>query len=235
MKNAKDVTYLGKDYNPDMIFTSGPIQKKQLDSSLPKKIPVNVLGSRRCFDKKAMSHYSRNELSMKNDIQKACLVIPEGIESEIHLLFEFSLKCAWQYPHVNFIWRLHPLFSFEVLTARNRTYRSVPGNIELSDRELDIDLNRCNWVLYRGSSAVIQAVVAGLRPIYLHVPGQMRIDPLYELDEWKIEIETTKDFMSVLRGSACDGGRHYQKARDYCLKTYVPFDYSTIINTLSRN
>ena len=226
---------LGKDYNPDMIFTSGPIQKKQLDSSLPKKIPVNVLGSRRCFDKKAMSHYSRNELSMKNDIQKACLVIPEGIESEIHLLFEFSLKCAWQYPHVNFIWRLHPLFSFEVLTARNRTYRSVPGNIELSDRELDIDLNRCNWVLYRGSSAVIQAVVAGLRPIYLHVPGQMRIDPLYELDEWKIEIETTKDFMSVLRGSACDGGRHYQKARDYCLKTYVPFDYSTIINTLSRN
>ena len=101
------------------------------------------------------------------------------------MLFSFSLKCAQQYPQVNFIWRLHPLFSFDALAAKNKIYKSVPDNVVLSDKELVQDLDRCHWVLYRGSSAVIQAVVAGLRPIYFHVSDQMKIDPLYELDEWK--------------------------------------------------
>lgn len=224
---------LAKDYNPYKIFTSGHVQKNQLERTESlKNIPIEVLGSRRCFEKKALSDDTSSETRNSGHRHKTCLVIPEGIESEIHLLFEFSLECARQNTDIKFIWRLHPIISFDALVKINNVFKSLPDNIELSSRDLDQDLDWCHWVLYRGSSAVIQAVVAGLRPVYLHVPGQMKIDPLFELDEWKIEIETHHDFVEALNSSTSDVTQ-YQKARDYCLKTYVPFDYSTIINTLS--
>jgi len=175
---------LAEDYNPDIIFTSGHVQKSQMEGKESlKNIPINVLGTKRIYDKKTVFHHARQKISDNGRDKKACLVIPEGIESEIQLLFQFSLKCAQQYRHANFVWRLHPQFSFDTLIAKNKIYKSVPDNIEFSNRDLDQDLNRCHSVLYRGSSAVIQAVVAGLRPIYLHVPSQMKIDPLYEFDD----------------------------------------------------
>jgi hypothetical protein len=191
------------------------------------------LGSRWCFDKKTGFYHSRQKLSDKGSPKKTCLVIPEGIESEINLLLKFSLHCARQFPKIQFVWRLHPLFTFDALASKNKFYRSVPDNVELSDRELDQDLERCNSVLYRGSSAVIQAVIAGLSPIYLHVPGQMKIDPLYELDELEMEIETAQDFNNMLKRSIYDY-TNYQKAREYCMKIYVPFNYQILKNIMKQ-
>jgi len=223
---------LAKVYNPDIVFTSGSVQKNQLERTESlKNITIEVLGTSRCFDDVVITNDLKRGAVNNGFRKKTCLVIPEGIESEIHMLFSFSLKCALEYPYMNFIWRLHPLFSFDSLTAKNNLYNSLPGNVVLSDNELDQDFDRCEWVLYRGSSAVIQAVVAGLRPIYFHVSEQMKIDPLYELDVWKMEVETTQNFANILNNSECDYPL-YRKARDYCLKIYVPFDYSTINKSL---
>jgi hypothetical protein len=220
-------------YNPDKIYTSGYVQKNQLyrTESL-KKTPLDVLGTNRCFDDLVESEYLRNKRVNNIYFKNTCLVIPEGIESEINILFEFSLKCALEFPYLKFIWRLHPLFSFKSLTANNKLYQFLPKNIELSQMELVQDFDRCNWVLYRGSSAVIQAVIAGLRAIYLHIYDQMKIDPLYELDDWKMVVETTQNFDHILTNSYHNEPL-YQKARDYCLKVYVPFNYRTIIKRFS--
>jgi len=221
---------LNKNYNPDIIFTSGYVQKNQLDRTESlKNIPIEVLGSNRYFEEVAKTDDLRSNTKNKSFGKNTCLVIPEGIESEIHLLFDFSLICAKQFPSMSFIWRLHPLFSFDSLVTKNKMCASLPDNVVLSHRELDQDLDRCDWVLYRGSSTVIQAVVAGVRPIYLHVPGQMKIDPLYELDKWKIEVETKQDFFDKLNNST-HVEKEYQKAREYCLETYVPFDFQIIKN-----
>jgi hypothetical protein len=223
---------LAKDYNPDIIFTSGYTQKSQLERTKSlKNITIEVLGTSRCFGVTAKSHELVNETSNNCSRNKTCLVIPEGIESEIHLLFKFSLECAQQFPYTIFVWRLHPLFSFDSLCAANKIYRYLPDNIVLSDRELNQDLGRCDWVLYRGSSTVIQAIVAGLQPIYLHVAEQMKIDPLYEIDEWKMEIETINDFSKVMNSSTTDN-IGFKKSFDYCLSTHVPFDYRIIKNIL---
>jgi len=222
-------------YNPDKIYTSGYVQKNQLDRTESlKNLPLEVLGSNRCFDDVAKSDDLRSETRNNGFLKKTCLVIPSGYESEIHLMFDFSLKCARQFPYLNFIWRLHPLFSFDSLSAKNKLYSSLPENVVLSDKELVQDLDRCDWALYRASSTVIQAVVAGLRPVYLHIRDQMKVDPLYELDVWKMEVETTQDFAKILNNSECDDPL-YRKARDYCLKIYEPFDYSIIVDTLSQN
>ena len=235
---------LAEDYNPDIIFTSGHVQKSQMEGTESlKNIPINVLGTKRMYDEKTVFHHAGQKISDNGRGKKTYLIIPEGIESEIQLLFQFSLKCAHQYRHANFVWRLHPLysfkkifskdmFSFDALIAKNKIFKSVPNNVEFSNRDLDQDLDRCHSVLYRGSSAVIKAVVAGLRPIYLHVPSQMRIDPLYEFNDWKMEIETTQDFAETLFSPEIED-THYQKAREYCLKIYMPFDYSAIISYLS--
>ena len=41
---------------------------------------------------------------------------------------------------------------------------------------LEDDILRCRWALYHGTTAIVHAVVAGLRPIYLQLTGEMTID-----------------------------------------------------------
>ena len=223
---------LSNNYNPNLIFTSGYPQKNQLERTKSLNgIKIEVLGTSRCFDISGNNDALKSKTKNNYSCNKTCLVIPEGIESEIHLLFSFSLKCAKIYPHVKFIWRLHPLFSFNVLAAKNKMYKYLPDNIMLSNEELTQDLGRCEWVLYRGSSAVIQAVVAGKRPIYYHVPEQMKIDPLFEIDQWKMEIETINDFSKVINSSPSHN-IGYKKSFHYCLNAQVPFDNQIIKNIL---
>ena len=52
-------------------------------------------------------------------------------------------------------------------------------NIEISKNELDDDFKQNDYVLYRGTSAVIKAVAQGLLPIYLNNKKETTIDPLY--------------------------------------------------------
>ena len=219
-------------YNPHIIFTSGYVQKEQLKTAKNLNgIIIEVLGSSRStniskninlISGKSKTHFSNS---------KTCLVIPEGIESEIHLLFKFSLKCAKKYPDILFIWRLHPLFTFDVLVAKNKIYKYLPDNIILSNEDLNQDCGRSEWVLYRGSSAVIQAVFAGTRPIYYHIPGEMKIDPLYEIDKWKLEIETINDFKYAINNSS-NKNTGYKELYDYCNKANISFDITKIINIL---
>ena len=165
--------------------------------------------------------------------QSACLVVPEGAESESILLFDFSLKCAHEITDLQFIWRLHPNLTFENIAAKHKIFQSLPKNIELSKSSLEEDIEICKWVLYRGSSAVIQAVEAGLKPIYLHKRGDIKIDPLFQLKNWKEEVTTTQAFQQIIIDSKNETKDCFI-ARDYCRKLYVPFDHKPIINLLKK-
>ena len=57
-----------------------------------------------------------------------CIVLPEGIDFECHFLFNFSLKCSKLLSEVLFIWRLHPMISFESLFQK-KVMKSFPPNI----------------------------------------------------------------------------------------------------------
>jgi hypothetical protein len=226
---------LSEEYNPDMIFTSGDIQKRQLEKTGEiLNIPIHVLGSVRSIKKKIKINPSlRNKLS-KSKEAISCLIIPEGIASEVNKLFEFSLKCAKQFPGVLFVWRLHPLLSFETLSSKNNIYSSLPQNVILSKKTLIEDFDSCQWVLYRGSSAVIQAVVAGLKPIYLHIADEMKIDPLYEINSWKNEVETVQEFESITMQTTEGNNKYneFDEAQKYCLEMYTPLNPQLLVNTL---
>ena len=98
---------------------------------------------------------------------------------------------------------------------------------------MEADFERCQWALYRGSSAIIQAVLAGLKPVYLHQRQEMKIDPLYELKSWKDEVESPHDFNRVM-SAEIEFKDHCQAAREYCRKTYEPFNHRPLIKLLDK-
>lgn len=191
---------LASECNPDCILTAGTISKAQLDSAPGLGgLPISVLGSNRALNElKANQLHAAQSGKAAICNNRACLVLPEGIATECHLLFEFSRACAQVCPDTQFIWRLHPIMSYASLAKQNKKLRDLPGNIVFSQASLEDDIARSSWALYRGTTAIIQAVVAGLRPIYLQLPGEMTIDPLYELRDWRISIRTVENFQSVI-------------------------------------
>jgi hypothetical protein len=211
-------------FNPDTILCSGLVGKRQLDKyeSL-KNIPKFILGSNRAIKVDDKSHES--DLNAKRGLE-TCLVIPEGDIDECNILFEFSINCARLYSHITFIWRLHPLVTFEKLIRRNKKMSKLPQNIILSSETLTHDIERCSSALYRGTTAVIAAAHKGLKPIYLAIEGEMSIDPLYEINNPSDYVYTEIDFKNMF-------DQHltldlYEKMKEYCSKMFQPLDYNIL-------
>jgi hypothetical protein len=56
-------------------------------------------------------------------------------------------------------------------------------------------------VLYRGSTAAVQAVAAGLRPIYLQLKNEMSIDPMHEMQKHITYVKDVSGFSKAVNGS----------------------------------
>ena len=214
---------LGGRYDPEHVLTAGRLGGRLLGEAKGLKgLTTSVLGSNRGFSGKAAPRVGDKAAAGR------CLVLPEGIVSECHLLFEFSIRCAEICPEIEFIWRLHPLVTFESLQAGNSRLRNLPPNVRRSMAAFESDLAGCAWALYRGTTAIVQAVGAGLRPVYLRIPGEMTIDLLYELEGWKASVETPDDFkkLAVLEVATLQNGFHppgEELVRDYCQGMFEPF------------
>jgi len=142
---------------------------------------VNLVGSMRVNKKTSLNNF---RLFVKNK-QFTCLVVPDGILSECINLFSFTLESARLNKNINYIWRLHPLITFDMIKKRNN-FNSLPKNIILSNNPIEKDIDHSSWVVYRASTAVLPAALSGLRPIFFPQKGNLQIDPLYFLDKkWK--------------------------------------------------
>lgn len=225
-------------YNPDKILTSGQASKIQLKKKSDLDgIDITVIGSNRSLIKSnEYPDILNTEKKINQSKTSSCLVLPEGIISECHLLFEFSYACAELCPDINFIWRLHPIISFESLLKDNIRYKRLPDNIILSNKSIYEDIFRCKWAMYRGSTAIVQAAMAGLTPIYLESPGEMSIDPLYELNNMIDKIKTPSEFKKTILSESKINNKilnlNKQKMKKHCEKIYEPFDYEKIENIL---
>ena len=221
---------LAHGYNPDQILTAGILGKKKLERAPDLKgIPISVLGSNRGV--KAVAHDLEPTPPLQivgHSDRRTCLVLPEGIASECHLLFEFSLACAQACPDIQFIWRLHPAITFESLAIQNTKLRNLPCNVVLSRENLEADIARCCWALYRGTTAIIQAVVAGVRPLYLQVPGEMNIDPLYELGAWRTSVAKIDDLSRAIEADKTNPLSNDESAfifaERYCRDFFMPLN-----------
>jgi hypothetical protein len=224
---------LGPKFDPNVILTAGHASKEQIKRVMKAPtIPMHVLGSNRA-DEVRTGGLRADDIasSCTTNARNMCLVLPEGIVSECLRLFEFSLDCAKLMPEMLFIWRLHPLVTFESLMAQRPLFKKIPRNVTLSTAAMDDDIARASYALYRGSTAIVKAVCANVRPVYLAFPNEMTIDPLYELIGWRESVSNPKEFFSVVnrRPLAAEGSEAQISAIRYCTDFFTPLDPSAVL------
>jgi hypothetical protein len=182
---------LGKKYNPDVILTSGLLSQAIFNRIKSIKSNVVCLGS---------PQHNPSEILLKKT--QCCLVVPQAEVAECMTLFEFSLTYAKQHQENKFIWRLHPLMSFDNLKKHSAIFNNLPDNIYLSECGLDEDIQKCDSVLYRGSTAVVKAINLGLKPIYFQQStDELSIDSIYQLQQGKEVVHNQKELNLALNKS----------------------------------
>ena len=225
---------LSSQYNPDIILTAGSDGKLELERTPSlKDIPVSILGSTRG----KVEYSGAPEIkSLKNGY--ACLVIPEGFNSECMSLFRFSLICARQSPDIKFVWRLHPSITFDHLKSNYQELRNLPENIILSTDTFENDIKRCNWVLYRGTTAIYKAISGGLRPIYLSIPDEISIDPLYKLKIWRTIVIKPVDFFNCINKDINSFWEYhfdnFEMAKEVCEKQFSGINIEVLNNLVQK-
>ena len=158
------------------------------------------------------------------------MALPAAID-ERNLIFEFALECAKKNKDINFIFRFPPIINIDLLIKHNRKFRNLPANITISKVGLLDDISKSNVILYRGSSIVIQAVVFGLKPIYLKFDNELTMDPLYEITEGREIVTNIEEFELSLSKNIDINIK--EELVNYCKEIYTPLDISVLENELN--
>lgn len=218
-----------RQYRPDVVLTSGPLTAEDLRTN-------GDLGGAEVLP---FGSYRRPGPTVVADAPASgdgILVLPDGIISETAILFGFACEAARATPRTRFVLRTHPLIPFERVAAT--IGRPLPPNVEVSTGTLEEDLARSRGVLYRGSSAVLTAVLAGLKPYYLERPGEVAFDPLERLDGWRERVEDVPSFAERLaadgRSPEPERRAAWEHARSYCDRYLAPVRETAIDELLER-
>jgi hypothetical protein len=225
---------LGPRYDPDVVLTAGDVARDRFRSAVTAAgIRISTLGThRRSTGGSAVTHEPSSARPL------ACLVLPDGIMSEVLYLFDFAVAAAALMPEVRFILRLHPLISRAALKRSFPRFRQLPSNVELSSQTLGDDFSRSRWALYRGSGAAVQAVLAGVRPVYVARPGELSIDCLSGLQAWKRIVSAPEEFVKIgtcdLHGDGTNSFHEAAAATEYCGKYFMPVDPPALLRIVAE-
>ena len=223
---------MGHAYDPDCIVTLGEITKEIFrDSGEIKQTSFDSFGSHRL---QLSGGNTFNRLS-----NTVCLVTPEGIESECILLFDFAIALAVSMPEIQFIFRSHPVLPFALLAEKYHRFLVLPSNCIVSDLvSINEDFDRCNYVLYRGSSVAMYAVLNGLKPVYYSLQDEISIDSLYLLGNWRTAVQTKQDFSTLIKANKkmpeTEKEKQYQEAIGFCRRYLTKPNEPIFFNTLSH-
>jgi len=219
---------LGGPFDPDVILTAGTISEQRFRSAYSAQpITVATMGK----------HRRQPTDERQSAVRSGCLVIPDGILSEVVPLFDFALEAARQAPEISFVLRLHPVMSQQDLTRRHPRFNKLPKNVAFSSVSIEEEFKRARCALYRGSSSSINAVIAGLRPFYVHREGELSIDPLHSLQTWRKIVSSPTEFITLMKQD-CDQpepARTLEAAAavKFCQDYFMPFDLNTLFDALS--
>lgn len=206
---------LKKNYNPDVIFTSGEITKRKFLKNFNSDIVI--LGSNKYFK-------TQRIVNKKN--RKTFLFLPEAFYSETLLLYNFALKCAKIYPHANFVFKCHPMM--------NKFIEKNEGleNLFISKKKLEQEISVSDYTIYRGSASIFQSVFNGSIPIYLQNKEEMEINPLHEILPKKNYISNPSELNKFLKKK-----KPYQNRKliNYCKNFFTPLNHRQLVNYLKKH
>lgn len=209
IKNQNSIYRKVKDqFKPDIIFTTGEITKKIIQNNL-KDIRIETIGSTKQF----ISNQNLNELKKFN--QSNFLFVPEGTEYEINEMLNFCIMSAVQNPKKNFIFRFHPLINVKNFLEDSYFSEKLKKlkNVIISNQDLNSDILISEYVIFRGSGVVFNALLNDKTPLYLNI-DQIDCNPLYELFPKKLIISDKNIFENLEQFKLSEDERRILK--NYC-------------------
>jgi hypothetical protein len=183
----------GIDCDPDVVLTLGEIPHAALAASAGlQSVRFIKYGSHR--------RAALPALPQPQHRPRRCLVLPDASDQECATLFDFALDCARRSPNIGFALRPHPMVDTRLLLRRHPILQTLPGNVSLSiDKPLEQEFAQTRYCLYRGSSAAMHAVRAGIKPYYLARPGELPFDCLFELADWRETVTSPEELLNRMR------------------------------------
>lgn len=211
---------LNNNFEPDYILCSGEHGLRQFKEI--NYLPNNRLllfGSNRTISVKPPT------LATEAKKRNVFLMLSEGDLVECIPLTKFVIKLANEFPNNHFIIRFHPITRVANVIAECSELETPPNNIELSSLSFEEDLERAHFAIYRGSTTIIKAVEYGLFPLYYSRPNEITIDPLYDIQEEKINLKSTHEiaFLEEMTHQTLIEKQH--KMIDYVQQFFSPLNY----------
>ncbi len=163
---------LKNEFNPDFISYQSNLIK--LMSNKKIKTKKLIIGNNKIFENDTFLEKNYQELNI--------LVLPEGLFEEEKFFFLKIINFALENKKIKYFVRLHPISNFKSI-LKKIGIKELPDNIILSKHVFFDDIKRCNFALYRGSTAIIYAVKYGLIPLYLPKKNEISINPLFQLKD----------------------------------------------------
>lgn len=219
---------LGHGYDPDILFVPGEAVLEILRSHQSMRgRDLRVLGSARASAPATPTGDARQP--------SLCLLLPEGLVSEVQALLELCVSVARGVPDIRFRVRMHPALTREMFLEKAPVFRDLPENVEWSrGTSLKEDLQAAQWAIYRGSSAIVAAPAEGARPLYYRLPDeQLSIDPLFSLGPYRQVVENGEDLIRFLSAPGSFAETDRVDAERFCASYYQPMNPDLLVEAVS--
>ena len=168
--------------------------------------------------------------ALTNQAEHVCLLVPEGIDSEIDLMCNFVFECDALKNKISFIIQLHPA-SKNSKIVKNLIKKIQKNNdhinISISNMPLEESINHAQYVLYRGSTAVVKCIMSGLIPLYLDTNRSDNIDPIYWIKKMHINSPVSLE-MIVLNTPFASHQNNLKTIQAKCSHYFQPLNLDTL-------
>lgn len=220
---------LAANFEPNYILCSGDHGRQQFEmiNYLP---PDQLL----CFGTTRTIEEKRNQLAVEAKERNVFLMLSEGDLIECLPLAKFVIQLAKVNPNAQFIMRFHPITRVENVLKAIPELVSPSKNIELSNLSFEEDLERSHFAIYRGSTTIIKAIQYGLVPLYYEREDELSIDPLYGIQNEKINLISLNDLEIVLKVSHQELIKRQHKLIAYVARFFSPIDYKEALKILDK-
>jgi hypothetical protein len=168
-----------KNISPNKVFVTGKIVKNYFSKILGFSNKVIIVGSARSFIKKKFQL-----INFKNKKKIKVLFCPEGTYPESVIMYNLAIRLSLISKDIQPIIRFHPELDQKKLFKDKNILKNFYDNVKISDNTVDYDILESNFLIYRGSSTCVNAVFAGVFPIYFKLKDENSIDPLFEINNY---------------------------------------------------
>ena len=190
-KNKSSIFYkYPKILLPNKIFVTGAIVKNYFNKILGFNNKVIVVGSGRNFIKKKF------HLNIKKK-KTILLFCPECIYPESVIMYNLAIKVSQISKDILPVIRFHPELDKKKLFNDKKILNNFYDKVILSNNTLQHDISESDFLIYRGSSMCINAVFAGVFPIYFKIKKENLLDPLFEVNNYMAS--SPHQLLSIIR------------------------------------